>query len=206
MIDCPNGDIRDLLPDLLHDRLSPSERARVEPHVASCEPCRAELALLRDLRATMGRTPLIDVASIAAAIPAYRAPVRRTWTGLRAAAVIAAIAVGGTSIALVQRESSTSNGQSLSRIRREPTTAPLPNHDSVASNSAAKTPSAGVAPTVTRPAEHEELAMGNGAVNDLTDRELATLLSEIESLDALPSEDVESTGSLSLHIPLEGSR
>src|SRR5437870_551008 len=113
MIDCSNGDMRDLLPELVHDRLAPSERARIEAHVASCEACRAEVALLRALRATMGRTPAIDVASIAAAIPAYRAPVRRSWTGLRAAAVIAAIAVGGTSVALIRHESSTPTSATL---------------------------------------------------------------------------------------------
>jgi hypothetical protein len=41
------------------------------------------------------------------------------------------------------------------------------------------------------PAERE-LAMSGGSLNDLSDRELSSLLKEIESLDALPSTDVES--------------
>ena len=74
MNDCPNGDIRDLLPDLLHGRLDASERARVESHVATCAACSAELGLLRDLRTTMRRVPAIDASAIAAAIPAVSRP------------------------------------------------------------------------------------------------------------------------------------
>ena len=36
MNDCPNAEIRDRLPDLLHDRLDPSARAAVTAHVATC--------------------------------------------------------------------------------------------------------------------------------------------------------------------------
>ena len=104
MIDCPNGDVRDLLPDYLHDRLESSARMSVERHLAECAACRDELALLRDLRGTLQRAPRIDVAAVAAAIPAYRVPARKSWaSGWRAAAAITAIAVGGTSIALLAR-------------------------------------------------------------------------------------------------------
>jgi hypothetical protein len=37
-----------------------------------------------------------------------------------------------------------------------------------------------------------ELAMSGGTLTDLSDRELNSLLREIESLDAVPSTDVES--------------
>jgi len=40
--------------------------------------------------------------------------------------------------------------------------------------------------------------MTGGAIGELSDRELSTLLDEIESLDALPSEEVESGGAISL--------
>ena len=52
MVDCPRDDIRDLLPDLVHDQLEPAERVRVEQHLVDCELCAAELELLRSLRAT----------------------------------------------------------------------------------------------------------------------------------------------------------
>ncbi|OYV74079.1 MAG: hypothetical protein B7Z72_01020 [Gemmatimonadetes bacterium 21-71-4] len=51
MTDCPNAEVRDLLPDLLHDRLDEATRMRVEAHLRACEECRGELALLRSLRA-----------------------------------------------------------------------------------------------------------------------------------------------------------
>jgi anti-sigma factor RsiW len=79
MTDCPNGEMRDRLPDLLHGRLTPAEQEVVEAHVRGCADCRDELALLRSLSASLRRVPRVDVAAVAAAIPAYRrAPVRRS--------------------------------------------------------------------------------------------------------------------------------
>jgi hypothetical protein len=70
MVDCPRDDIRDLLPDLVHDQLEPAERVRVEQHLVDCELCAAELELLRSLRATAFATPDVDVDSIARAVVA----------------------------------------------------------------------------------------------------------------------------------------
>ena len=55
MSDCPNAEIRDLLPDLLHDRLDAPTRARVLAHVDGCADCRSELELLRSLRGSLER-------------------------------------------------------------------------------------------------------------------------------------------------------
>lgn len=101
MTDCPNGDVRDLLPDLLHGRLTPEVRREVEAHISECGDCRAELALLGGMRSTLRRTPAVDVAGIAAAVPAYRAPARRSWGGWRAAAAVLLVA-GGTSVAVLE--------------------------------------------------------------------------------------------------------
>ena len=79
MTECPNANVRDLLPDLVHGRLDAETRVMVEAHLAGCADCAAEQALLRDLRASLRRTPHLDLAAIAAAVPAYRAPVRRSW-------------------------------------------------------------------------------------------------------------------------------
>jgi anti-sigma factor RsiW len=113
MNDCPNGDVRDLLPDLVHDRLAPAVRREVEAHAAGCADCREELALLRTMRAWLRHAPAVNAAAIAAAIPAYRAPVRRSRAGWRAAAAIVILAAGGGSVAVlrggsdVARDSST---------------------------------------------------------------------------------------------------
>jgi hypothetical protein len=211
MTECSNGEIRDLLPDLLHERLDAVDRARVEGHVATCEACSEELALLRDLRSTIRRVPAIDTRMIAAAIPAYHAPVRRSWGSWRAAAAIAAIAIGGTSIALVNRQHVAPPPPIASAPRAESTTVaiidkgatPAPSGQTSSKAVPTPTPPSRPAPAV---ADGAELAVSSGALGDLSDRELATLLDEIESLDALPSEDVEGTGSLAGSVSLESPR
>jgi hypothetical protein len=73
MVDCTRDDIRDLLPDLVHDQLGPAERARVEQHLVECADCAAELKLLRSLRASAFATPHLNVDGIAAAVRASMA-------------------------------------------------------------------------------------------------------------------------------------
>lgn len=110
MNDCPNAEMRDLLPELLHDRLSATVRAEVTAHVDACADCREERELLRGLREVMVTyTPKIDVAYVVSALPApptqsVRIPRRpRTWADWRVAAAVTLIAVGGTSVAVVAR-------------------------------------------------------------------------------------------------------
>lgn len=194
MIDCPNGDVRDALPDYLHDRLDPARRAEVETHLATCDACRAELALLRDLRATMRRAPEVDVAAIAAAIAPHRVVSKRSWVaGWRAAAAVAAIAVGGTSIALLRSRAPDRPGDVTPYVRAESTSA----RDAVPIAAAQPRPEV---PAIVRPAPAEEpvraaangeLAMASGAIGELSDRELSALVDDIESLDGLPSTEVE---------------
>jgi hypothetical protein len=199
MNDCPNGEIRDLLPDLLHGRLDGAERERVEAHVATCELCAEELALLRDLRATMRRVPAIDVGAIAATIPPYRAPVRRSWrnTSWRTAAAIATIAIGGASIAVANRQGhpTVSAGVHMPPATTVQEPAPTTTPGAPSRQIASAPAPVPANPTSSAPAPRPsggELAMGGAAVSDLSDRELSALLDEIETMDALPSADVES--------------
>lgn len=69
MTDCPNGEIRDLLPDLVHARLDAAERDRVKEHVAGCAACTAEVALLERIRASAGRGALVNVGRVVSALP-----------------------------------------------------------------------------------------------------------------------------------------
>lgn len=73
MNECTNGDLRDLLPELVNGQLNAETRQRVEAHVASCGECAAELALLRSLRPALMRGPRIDARRIAAAVRAQTA-------------------------------------------------------------------------------------------------------------------------------------
>lgn len=86
MVDCPREDIRDLLPDLVHDQLEPAERARVEQHLVGCARCASELELLRSLRATAFATPQFNVDRIARAVRASMA--ERGAEGVPDAAVV----------------------------------------------------------------------------------------------------------------------
>ena len=199
MIDCPNGDVRDVLPDYVNDRLDVSRRVEVERHLETCAACRAEVALLRDLRATMRRSPTVNVDAIAAAIPAYRAPVARGWTaGWRTAAAIAAIAVGGASLVLLRDDAP------ADREVRTPPIAQAPTIDD--STSASVVPRRPRAPDVgpsTNPSpasvSSRELALAGGSIGDLSDGELSALVEDLESLDAVPSAEVDGTPPLSLN-------
>jgi anti-sigma factor RsiW len=155
MNDCPNGELRDRLPDLLHDRLAPEARREIEAHLAGCMDCREELELLRGVHASMRRAPAVDVGRIVAALPAPRRTARRAWAGWRAAAAIVLVAAGGMSVA-------------VARSRH-----------------------------VTAPAGASELAVGGGAIGDLNDRELSTLVKQIESLDPVPAADAENAAAVS---------
>jgi hypothetical protein len=92
MGDCANVKIRDLLPELLHDRVSAAQRVEVRAHVDQCADCRAELELLTRARALMTVPGSVSSARIAAAVPPYRrrSPWRRTAESplLRIAAVV----------------------------------------------------------------------------------------------------------------------
>jgi hypothetical protein len=70
MADCTRDDIRDLLPDLVHDQLGPAERARVEQHLAECADCTAELRLIGSLRAGPFATPEMSIDRIVAGVRA----------------------------------------------------------------------------------------------------------------------------------------
>ena len=208
MTDCPNAEIRDLLPDLVHGRLDAATRADVERHVRDCAECTAEVTLLRELRSAFHASPRVDVAAIVAAVPAYRKPAGRSWIGWRAAAAITVLVAGGSSVAVLQRggTSMADSARSIPAVTPDavapaqgpalPVQAPAP----------AETESARVAvarPRVEQPAPRQdavpsgreatgrELAVGGGSLNDLSDRELVSLLKDIESLDGLPTVEVD---------------
>jgi len=204
MIDCPNGDVRDALPDYLNDRLDTARRRQVESHLASCDACREELSLLRALRVTMSATPAVDANAIAAVIPPYRAAApRRRVIGWRAAAAIVAIAVGGTSIALLTGRTPTARedvGPYVQRVSppsqsSAPVVVAAP--PAVTPRSSSPAPRSVPATTVAT----RELAMDAGSITDLSDGELSALVEGIESLDAVPSAEVEGEQAVPLGRP-----
>ena len=192
MNDCPNGEIRDLLPDLLHHRLAPDAQRLVEAHVSACARCQEELALLRGMSRALRRAPAVDVGEIVAAIPAYRASARRYWSGWRIAAAITFVAAGGTSLAVV-RHREVAPGENVGVATavtpdsrggdpdsaRPLVVAPVPMDASSRASGAAGAPAT------------RELAVASATIADLDERELSTLLQDLESIDAMPSVEVE---------------
>jgi hypothetical protein len=198
MRDCENVDVRERLPELLHERLVGAERERVLAHLDECADCAAELALLRSARAVVvANGPRIDAASIARAvqlqlaatrtengvIPIARPTERRRplWssTPLRAAAAVVLMAMGAGGVLVARRD-----GTSVSASR-----------DTVAL--AAPTPSAAVpatavatAPVPTPPRVDGAPGSALGATfADLTDDELAAVLEAIDGTDgSLPAD------------------
>ena len=125
MNDCPNAEIRDQLPDLLHERLDASARAAVMAHVDGCATvARSSSCCGAFAEMLVARRPRVDVASIVAALPkppvVQRPPVaahasppnvvalrpvarRRVWSDWRVAAAVVLFVAGGSSVVLLRQ-------------------------------------------------------------------------------------------------------
>lgn len=69
MTDCSNAEIRDLLPDYVHDQLNVTDHARVQQHVVSCADCAEELELLQTVLAIRPSVKQPNIADILAKLP-----------------------------------------------------------------------------------------------------------------------------------------
>ncbi|HEY3286755.1 MAG TPA: zf-HC2 domain-containing protein [Gemmatimonadaceae bacterium] len=182
MTDCHDELMRDLLPDYALGALAAEDATRVGSHLAVCASCRAELALLAQVRAGLAlAAPRIDVAAIVSALPApptaapralgiVRAPLRRHLWQYATAAGLLLVAGGG----LFWRSSVTETGVRVadsSYVRLA-----TPSESTVS-------PAAGAA--------GDGITFGGG-LSDLTLEELQTLLGQMDSVRSLPSTDPES--------------
>ena len=194
MNDCVNAEMRDRLPDLLNDRLSANERAEVVAHVAACADCREELEVLRAIRSMLSApAPRVDVARVVSALPkppspATRRPTTRTWADWRIAAAVTVLAVGGSSVALINRAPHVSSAK-VEVVQ-------VPGVD---------TPSASRGRTVTAATKGTQLpavvetnqdddagGLGmSGHLSDLDDAQLQALINEIEEMQAVPITEPE---------------
>ena len=195
MTDCPNAEMRDRLPDLLHERLDASARAEVLAHVERCAACRAELALLREARiALTSGMRSVDVAAIARTViartspPALRAPrqrARSTWMDWRIAASIAVLVVGGASFAVIRARQQVASVASVPPVVAPAVSEQVAPHVDVAT--APQKPQA--TPTAVAPAAAELSAAGG--IGDLSDNDLKALLDNLDSIDAMPLTEPE---------------
>ena len=177
MTDCPNGEIRDLLPDHMHSRLDVASRAVVDAHLIGCEDCREELELLHGLRGAF-YTPQVDVARIAAAMPsvgAVRRPLVRRWQLAAAAAILV---VGGASLVSVRQGGEGSMMAETTRVAVVTPAARVADSAPVTSKSSVLTAGPSATPVT-------ELAMSDD-MSDLSAAEMKSLLADISKLDATP--------------------
>ena len=165
MRDCQDERIKDLLPEYVAGRLNSADTALVTAHVEACPSCAAELAVVRAARAAFP-APRVDIARIVQALPKPVIPLAprlekkrfRLITSWRIAATIATIAVSGVSIAVLQ---------SILSDNKPPKT-PIVRH------------------AVENANEASGLSVG-GNLNDLSEKEMQTLLDKLDELDAVPS-------------------
>lgn len=179
MTDCPNGLMRDLLPEYAHGVLEADDAARVTEHLATCAMCRAELALLGRVRDSLALdVPHLNVAAIVAALPKPRPAVRampRRWVSRHAwryaAAAGLVLVVGGGIV-----------------WRRAPDAAAVRVADS--SQVAVAVGAESTRSSASRQPEHG-ITFGGG-LSDLSLNDLQALLGQMDSIRTLPSTDPES--------------
>jgi hypothetical protein len=197
MNDCVNAEIRDQLPDFVHDRLEAAERAVVLAHVEGCVDCREELQLLRDAKAMYARgVPRVDVAYVVGALPkapaarpARELPTRRRtrpWSDWRIAAAVTLLLAGGGSYAVMR------SGQPDVLMDTTAMVATIPESTMLDSSLAAIGDlSAMVSPDDDRPAE---VGATDVRLGDLDEEQLTALLNEIDNLRAVPASEPEAAG------------
>jgi anti-sigma factor RsiW len=165
MRDCPNVEMRELLPDLLHGELDARTRSTVEAHIAGCADCGRELALLTQAR-NMVRGPAIDASRIAARLPAYRpAPLWRRSLASPALRVAAALVLAAGGISLARRG------------ERE-------------QGPVAASPAPVVGATTRIAVIPAELAVGE-PLTELTESDLHALVEELDEIDAITPAEAE---------------
>jgi anti-sigma factor RsiW len=192
MSECVNGELRDLLPELVNERLDPEMQRTVEAHVASCDECAKELELLRALRPALVREPVIDTQRIAAAVSAQTSSSRRrersrVVTPRRLAIAAAAlIAVSGIGYAIASR----------ARVAPEVAVSRAPDSAARDTGKVIVAP----APTIASPRALPVVASAGVLDNlsDLSDDDLRTLTASLGGistvLDANPAADIDPLG------------
>ncbi len=69
MTECRTPEMQDLLPDYVSASLNATAAALVEQHLALCDPCRDDIAVLRLARAVRPKTAPLNVALLVANLP-----------------------------------------------------------------------------------------------------------------------------------------
>jgi len=200
MNDCINAEIRDQLPELVHDRLDAARRAEVLAHVEACAECRDEIALLRAARAMFdAQTPRVDVRYVVNALPLAKPrsvglpSQRHVWTDWRIAAAITLLVAGGSSVAVLRRDPG-AVAALRQTVQSTPVLGPRARSDSSGSTAQpqpAPAPRTEPTPSATVAADAQGSGIDASRLGDLTEQQLEALLGEIDQLQATPITDPE---------------
>ena len=184
MDDCVNGEIRDLLPELVSGTLPAGEVARVQEHVRACADCAAEVELLRTVRAAMRLAPPMNTARIAEAVQAStarRLAARRIPARVgRIAALSMIVVLGAVGLWSTRDTAGVSDAGGPPAVVTAAGEAPTVVEQPVAESQPRAAPRAPV-----------QLALG-GDVSQLGDDELVALMQEVAALEAMPGADAAS--------------
>jgi Putative zinc-finger len=208
--DCVMTEVRDALPDLAHGRLSELNMATMTAHVESCADCRAELALLREVRDSAPLAPAMDAARIASLLPPYGGaavvrhlpvePVRKSaWRhSLLAVSAAAVLVIGGLTFSSLKNQTDRS-GSSVAASATSPAAGPAP--EASANSPATERVIAPARSTTTKNEPARSIAAGEnqvaslslvGGTQDLSETELETLLAELDGMDSMPAAEPQS--------------
>lgn len=170
MTDCGNETMRDLLPLLARGALAGEAAARVRGHVAGCASCASELAILEAAGALFAAaTPAVDTAAILRALPtppALRPALRLERAAPRRVRLPRYALAAAASILLVAT-------LSLNAVLRTFSGPGTGTDVDIAVDS-------GIRQLVAAPVD----ILGADALQDLGADELATLLAELETMEA----------------------
>ena len=183
MNDCMNTEVRDALPDFVNDRLSGLDAVTMKEHIESCADCQAEVAILREARASAMLAPKIDADRIASAIRPYGVVrpqprvSRRPWLMAAAAAIVA---IGG--FAIMNRPETNSAVPAVAVVTPAP---------SVATQNEQNVPTAAArTATIEKPAPKEvDVASLSlvGSTDDLSDADLESLVAALDGIESVPA-------------------
>ncbi len=179
MNDCVNGDIRDVLPELVSGTLPAADLARVQDHIRACADCAAEVELLRTARAAMRLAPTMNTTRIAAGVQAstaQRLAARRIPARVARMASVSLIVVLGAIGLWASRDTP----REASPVAVQPS-----------AGGAGISAAPGVAGAVEEPRPAQgptQLALG-GDMSQLDDDELLALMDELSGLEAIPGEE-----------------
>jgi hypothetical protein len=186
---CSEIDIREMLPDLLHGRLDADARARIEAHIANCEECSEDLAVLGTVKSAAVFIPAIDVDRVVRQIPPYRAIVPVVQSPARSRAVswlvatsLAIVVLGGGSLLMVQHKATIPQVVARNPLPPKSGTSPPPTR----STGVVASPNG----TATAKQPTHALALATG-VDGLSDNNLRQLMNEMGGFDALPTTEPE---------------